>query len=426
MRVALAMALLSIALPAWSQTEPPPLADDEGLPRIVVGPQGFSLMRVAVAPTRCEGGGAVCKEVHAQLNRNLQVALYFELLKPETFIPAAAEAPLGETNYPDWNSVGARHLIKSEVSGSGPYTVELRLHDVLDGKVLPVKGQSHTGLSAKAVHGAVDEFLNSTVEALTGKKGLFGSRLVFAIKTGKQTRGVGIVEMDGADQGGIVGGDTISMLPSFAGGGVLYTSFRDGKPDLYIGKKKLTNNPHHYRGASMGPSGTIAAALSKGSGTDIYLLDGGGNPTTRLTNGEGQNVSPTWSPDGGKLAFVSDRSGGPQVYVMSAGGGGATRVTMAGGYNSTPSWGSNGLIAFAAMTGSGSDILTTDEGGNMQRITQNQGTNTDPCWSPDAQYLAFVSAREGGKRIYISTPDGRYQFPITEKSGGYSTPRWGK
>ncbi len=400
--------------------------DTEGLPaQVTVGPMSQKRFQLAIAPVKCEGDASICDAVSKQLARNFEMSTFFELLDSKTFVANMDRETLNDTSWADWRNVGAGHLVKVIVRGSGAIDLDMRFYEVLAQKAVAVKGQSASGLGGKAVHAAVDTFINGVIDAVTGQPGIFGSKLVYAVKTGQQTRGIGTVEMDGHGQGGLIGGDTISMLPSFANGGVLYTSFRGGKPDLYIGSKKLTNNPWHYRGASMGPGGTIAAALSKGSGTDIYLLDGGGNPTTRLTNGEGQNVTPSWSPDGSKIAFVSDRAGGPQIYVMGAGGGGASRVTMAGGYNSTPHWGKNGLIVFAAMTGAGSDILTVDEGGGMKRITQNQGTNTDPCWSPDGRFIAFVSTRDGTKHLYLSNEDGRWQFRITEKGGGFSTPRWG-
>ncbi|HIN86286.1 MAG TPA: protein TolB, partial [Myxococcales bacterium] len=104
----------------------------------------------------------------------------------------------------------------------------------------------------------------------------------------------------------------------------------------------------------------------------------------------------------------------------------AKQLTITNNYNSTPHWGVNNLIVFAGMTASGSDIFTVDLSGNINRITQDQGTNLDPCWSPDGRYLAFVAIRKGkGKRIWISSADGRWQFPISKKSGSYSTLRWG-
>jgi len=401
--------------------------DDEGLPRIIVRPSAQQRDRLALPSVRCGGADSVCTSIHEQLRRNLEMSTFFELLDPATFVANSERETLTETKWRDWFNVGARYLVKGSLSGTGPYDLELRFYNVLDKTTTAVSGQSHTGISGDDVRAAVNAFINGVIEAVTGTPGLFGSRIVYAVKTGHGTRGIGIMEMDGHGSRGIAGGDNINMFPHFApGGGVLYTSFRSGKPDLYVGNERLTHDPFHYRGAAYSSNGQLAASLSKGSGSDIYLLSSDGTVGQRLTQGQGQNVSPTWSPDGSQLAFVSDRAGGPQVYVMSSSGGGVRRVTMAGSYNSTPDWGRNNRIAFAAMTGTGSDIFTVDLSGNMQRVTQDQGTNTDPCWSPNGRYLAFVSRRpEHGKRIWISSPDGRWQFPVSRRSAGYSTPQWG-
>jgi TolB protein len=149
-----------------------------------------------------------------------------------------------------------------------------------------------------------------------------------------------------------------------------------------------------------------------------------GREIANLTKHWADDVSPVWSPDGARIAFVSARSGGPQIFVMGSDGSGVRRLTMAGGYNTTPEWGPNGLIVFAGMDGGHSDVFTVDDAGTIVRVTQDQGSNKDPSWSPDGRYITFVSNREAGSKIWISTADGRYQFPVSKAAGGYSTPRW--
>ena len=64
----------------------------------------------------------------------------------------------------------------------------------------------------------------------------------------------------------------------------------------------------------------------------------GGADPRRTAGGRGIDTSPTWSPTGREIAFVSDRSGSPQVYVMDANGVGVRRLTFAGSYNDSPAW----------------------------------------------------------------------------------------
>ncbi|MBM4386131.1 MAG: PD40 domain-containing protein, partial [Deltaproteobacteria bacterium] len=210
-------------------------------------------------------------------------------------------------------------------------------------------------------------------------------------------------------------------------GEVLFTSFLDDKPDVFVGKKKITTDDRHYRGAAFSPDGSrIAVSADNDGQADIFLLDPAtGNIIKNLTDNPADDVSPSWSPDGSKIAFVSNRSGGPQVFVMEADGSGQRRLTMAGTYNSTPDFGKNGLVVFAGMDEYKSDIFTVDLSGNIVRLTQDQGNNKDPTWSPDGRFVAFLSDRDGAWKLFIMTDDGRWQFPLMEHSGAYSTPSWG-
>ena len=67
-------------------------------------------------------------------------------------------------------------------------------------------------------------------------------------------------------------------------------------------------------------------------------MNADGTGQTRLTNNAGDDRSPTWSPDGQKIAFASDRDGNVEIYVMNADGTGQTNLTNNGDIDLWPDW----------------------------------------------------------------------------------------
>ena len=438
----LTLVLLSVACVARAQ-EPPPDPTDQsgevsgdststaGAPpiQVTVAPSARELDAVAVPKAFCDAHEGPCGETVSVVARDLTLSGFFEVLPEAGYIADMARESLKETKWEDWFNVGAKYLIKVKVEASGGHTVDLdfRLYDVAQKKNIPVDNQTQKQVDEKELRGAVHKFVNSVIEAITGMPGFFGGRLCFAAKTGLATKGVFSVGLDGYGRRTLAAGDTINMLPSMVGGNALYTSFKAGKPDIYLNGKRITHDDRAYRGARMSPDGSmIAVSADDGGQSDIFLMSSDGKIIKNLTNHWADEVSPTWSPDGSMLAFVSSRTGSPQVYVMNRDGSGTRRVTMAGGYNSTPTFGPGGLIVFAGMDEGHSDIFTVDLEGNMTRITQDQGSNKDPAISPDGRHVAFVSNRGGKTLIWVATIDGRYQFPVTEKSLAYSTLYWAR
>jgi len=277
---------------------------------------------------------------------------------------------------------------------------------------------------------ATHAFANAVVQYYTGQEGIFGQTLL-VVRKGKGSSHVYQIGTDGAGLTKVSSGSGINLLPAWGpGGGVLFTSYDSGNPDLVLSSGSSTSSLSGHSGLNSGAdycakSGRIALTLTKDENPEIYTIGSDGSGLQRLTDNAYIDTSPSWSGDCSKLAFVSNRGGSAQIYVMNADGSGATLVTNVGTYNTSPSWGKGGKIAFTARDEYNVfDIFVVDpNSGYMERLTQDQGNNEEPTWSPGGGYLAFTSTRDGGSKLFIMTSDGRFQTAVTD-GGGFETPAW--
>ena len=135
-------------------------------------------------------------------------------------------------------------------------------------------------------------------------------------------------------------------------------------------------------------------------------------------------MSPTFSPDGRKIAFASGNP--PQIYVHDMLENRIERISHnERNYNTAPAWSKLNRIAFSGLKGNHVDIYTVDpEGSNLRQLTFDQGKNEDPVWSPDGRYIIFSSNRGGKFQLYLMNADGSNQQKITNFKGEQTSPSW--
>ncbi|NJN65939.1 MAG: DUF5050 domain-containing protein [Chloroflexaceae bacterium] len=200
----------------------------------------------------------------------------------------------------------------------------------------------------------------------------------------------------------------------------------DEIPAAYSTATKSTNFTVTLESAVEG-EGTLVFASERDGQRDLYLMnvDGDGE-VTRLTNDTAEEFFPAWSPDGAKVAFVSDRDSpsGYEIYTINADGSGMQQLTTIGGDSGSPTWSPDGTrIAFQSGNGvsPGSyEIYVMDaDGTNQAPITSNSAMDYRPSWSPDGTQIAFSRMNEG---IYVINSDGTNETRRTSGSDLY--PSW--
>ncbi len=136
-------------------------------------------------------------------------------------------------------------------------------------------------------------------------------------------------------------------------------------------------------------------------------------------------ISPAWSPDGTRLAYVSFEARKPVIYVHTIATGQRVPVANFKGSNSAPSWSPDGrqLAITLSRDGNSQVYLINADGSNARRLTQSSGIDTEAEFSPDGASVYFTSDRGGGPQIYRMAAGGGDAQRVTFKGDYNISPR---
>jgi len=185
----------------------------------------------------------------------------------------------------------------------------------------------------------------------------------------------------------------------------------------------------------------ISYVVKRGTRFELQVSDSDGFGAQTVVTSNEPIMSPAWSPDGNRLAYVSFEQKKPIVYVQTLSTGERRAVANFRGSNSSPAWSPDGRRIAVVLTRDGNSQIYTMgvEGGLISKLTNSTAIDTEPRYSPDGQWIIFTSDRGGSPQVYrmpatggaierltfdgnynVSprySPDGR-SFVYVQRSGG--------
>ena len=158
----------------------------------------------------------------------------------------------------------------------------------------------------------------------------------------------------------------------------------------------------------------------------LAIMDSDGANLRLITNGQATALTPRYSPDYSKIAYLSYLNGNPRIYVYDVGAGTQHLVTQSTNPTFAPRWSPDGKwILYSMAVGGNTDIYRVSaQGGQSQRLTNSPGINVGGSYSPDGSKIVFESDRSGTQQVYVMNADGSEQRRISFFGGRAATPEW--
>ncbi len=362
-----------------------------------------------------------------------------DLARSGLFRLVDAGAPLDETSAPDFGALRSRPadalaagtLVKLS---SGGYELRYRVWEVVKGSVL-----IQTSLSSAASPGSVRMLAHTAadaiIEALTGARGPFASRIAYVTRAGSRHT-LWVAHSDGESAQEVLSRNQPIISPAWApdGKALAYVSFERGKAEVFV-RNLESSAPHQsvaaFRGSNSAPAWSpngqqLAVTLSRDGGSQLYVIGRAGGEPRRLTSSSAIDTEAVWTPDGKSLYFVSDRGGAPQIYRIGAAGEGSERVSFDGSYNISPAISPDGkLLAYVTRAGGDFKLQLLDLArASVSPLTDTQ-EDESPSFAPNGKLILYATRVRGRDTLMTATLDGKVRMPLAVNRGEIREPAWG-
>jgi eukaryotic-like serine/threonine-protein kinase len=198
--------------------------------------------------------------------------------------------------------------------------------------------------------------------------------------------------------------------------------------------EQLTTGAGDDVGPTISPDGSRLAFAVRGVDSDLWRMplspetgQRAGSPTPVVVTTRVESRG-SWSPDGKSIAFNSDRLGEMNIWVHTIADSAERQLTRGPGGDYQPDWSPDGrsLLFFSARAGNADIWSVQVSDGKLTRLTDDPATDTNPFYSPDGRWIAFISDRGGRADVWVMRADGSEPRRLTHEGAGGHFLRWTK
>lgn len=417
------LVLSSVVLPACAEL------------RIEVTKGVDNAVRIAVVPMAWHGQGQLPENITSIVDSDLTMSGRFATLPVNQMLSLPGDAK--DIYYRDWRLLKVEYLVIGNLTADGD---KVRLHFGLYNifKQAVVVSQTIEG-SRDELRDMAHHVSDVVYQQLTGIKGAFDTRIMYVTVTGPVTHRefrLNIADADGRRAETILRSDQpiLSAVWGPEGKRIAYVSFqKQGKPAIYMRNlatnqvQQLTDFEGLNSSPAFSPDGkSLAMVLSKDGNADIYILDLQTRRLRRITRHYAIDTEPSFTPDGKSIVFTSDRGGQPQIYEIHLADLSIERLTFEGSYNAKASMlpDGSGLVLVHRRNGIYHIALLNLKRGRFTVLTQTK-LDESPSIAPNGSMLIY--ATQAGNRGILSAVsiDGGVKFNLPSSEGNVSDPAWG-
>ncbi len=314
-------------------------------------------------------------------------------------------------------------------------------------KDIPLSGS--LDIDRRQIHKLSDQI----VKNLFGREGVASSKLLYAIQAQQDNNWVSEIwqsDWDGGNLTQITKEKSYCVSPAFipakaghVSNRFIYVSYKLGQPKIYLastdegkGRRIVDLKGNQLLPAVSLHRNKIAFICDAAGRTDLFIQsinpDQGemGKPVQLFSYPRSTQASPTFSPDGAQIAFVSDKDGSPRIYVIPTQvkkqRAEATLITKKNSESSCPSWSPDGTkLAYSAKTKGIRQIWIYDFGaGEERQLTDGPGNKENPCWASDSMHMVFNSTDASSSEIFLVNLNQPDAVKITSGGGKKHYPTW--